>query len=102
VTVRPSEESLDGPLESFLTARWRLHTARLGRTWYLPNTHERWPLRGAELLDIDDGLFASVGLRNAISDGAGAPRLPDHITFSDGVSAQFGPPGLARTPHRRR
>jgi uncharacterized protein len=100
VVVRPGTEILDGPLESFLTARWGLHTTRLGRTWYLPNTHESWPLRRAELLEIDDGLVSSVGLRSAVTDGAGAPRPPDHVAFSDGVSAEFGRPGLARTPRR--
>ncbi|MHA6631211.1 YqjF family protein [Pseudonocardia sichuanensis] len=98
VVVRPREEILDGPLESFLTSRWGLHTTRLGRTWHLPNTHESWPLRRADLLEIDDDLVSSVGLGSAIADGAGAPRPPDHVAFSDGVSAEFGRPGLADTP----
>ena len=97
VVVRPGEEILDGPLESFLTARWGLHTTRFGRTWHLPNTHETWPLRRAELLEIEDGLLSSVGLGNAVADGAGAQRPPDHVAFSDGVSAEFGRPGLAGT-----
>ena len=98
VVVRPGTEVLEGPLETFLTARWGLHTARLGRTWHLPNTHESWPLRHAELLEIDDRLVSSVGLGSAITDGAGNRRPPDHVAFSDGVSAEFGRPGLADTP----
>jgi uncharacterized protein YqjF (DUF2071 family) len=52
VTVRPHETVLDGRLESFLTARWGLHVAHLGRTWYLPNTHVTWPLRAAEVVEL--------------------------------------------------
>ena len=33
----------------FLTARWGLHTSWYGRTIYLPNVHEPWPLHRAEL-----------------------------------------------------
>lgn len=98
VIVRPGEEVLDGELESFLTARWRLHVAHLGRTWHLPNAHEPWPLHCAELLEFDDGLVASVGLGEAIRGGDGPHRPPDHVAFSAGVSAEFGRPGLARTP----
>ncbi|WP_102145391.1 YqjF family protein [Mycobacterium hubeiense] len=83
-----------GPLEQFLTARWGLHVARAGRTWYLPNEHPPWALRAAELIRFDDdGLLASVGV-----DVGG--RQPDHVAFSDGVPAYFGVPTLATTPRR--
>lgn len=75
-----------GPLEEFLTARWRLHVARLGRTWAIPTAHEPWPLRRAEVTHLDDGLLASVGL------GALAAGVPDHVAFSDGVQVAFGFP----------
>ena len=42
VVAAPSE------LDHFLTARWGLHTSWYGRTIYLPNVHEPWPLRRAE------------------------------------------------------
>ncbi|WP_245607240.1 YqjF family protein [Pseudonocardia spinosispora] len=100
VVIRPGEDLVTGPLESFLTARWGLHTTRFGRTWYLPNSHEPWPLRAADLVEIDDGLVASVGLRNAIADSDGRQRRPDHVAFSPGVSAEFGRPRPA-TPHTR-
>jgi uncharacterized protein len=80
------------PLERFLTARWGLHVAHLGRTWYLPNTHATWRLRTAELLELDDGLVASTGL------GHLAANAPDHVAFSDGVATLFGAPALATTP----
>jgi len=82
-----------GPLEHFLTARWGLHVARAGRTWYLPNEHPAWTLQAAELVGFtDDGLFASVGL------GGLGTRPPDHVAFSSGLATRFGSPVLATTP----
>jgi uncharacterized protein YqjF (DUF2071 family) len=77
-------------LDHFLSARWGLHTRRLGRTLYVPNRHGVWPLRSAELLQLDDGLLASVGL------GELASRTPDHVAFSPGVHTEFGFPLDAR------
>jgi uncharacterized protein YqjF (DUF2071 family) len=92
VSVRPVGPAVDGPLERFLTARWGLHVARLGRTWYLPNTHRTWPLRRAEVHELDDGLLTAAGL------GDLARRPPDHAAFSEGVAAAFGRPVRATTP----
>ncbi len=94
VSVRPVGPPVDGPLERFLTARWGLHAWRAGRTWYLPNVHVTWPLRRAEVLDLDDGLLAAAGL------GDLARRAPDHVAFSEGVAATFGRPVPATTPRR--
>jgi uncharacterized protein len=92
VTVRAGAPLAAGPLEEFLTARWGLHVHHLGRTWFVPNAHPPWPLRAAEVLQLDDGLVASVGL------GDLARRAPDHVAFSDGVPVEFGRPALATTP----
>jgi len=81
--VGAGDEVLDGPLEQFLTARWGLHVKRFGRTWYLRNTHEPWPLRRATLVELDDGLLASVGFEGL------ALRPPDHVAFSAGVRVTF-------------
>jgi uncharacterized protein YqjF (DUF2071 family) len=95
VEVRVGDPMTPGPLEHFLTARWGLHVARAGRTWYLANEHPAWTLRTAELVAFtDDGLFASVGL------GQFGHRTPDHVVFSDGVPAHFGLPVRATTPRR--
>lgn len=96
IAVRVGGPAPDGPLERFLTARWGLHVARAGRTFHLPNTHEPWPLRTAEVLALDDGLVAAAGL------GDLTRRPPDHVAFSDGVTATFGRPGPASTPRPRR
>jgi uncharacterized protein YqjF (DUF2071 family) len=94
VTVRPGTGMTSpGPLEDFLTARWGLHVARAGRTWYLPNEHPAWVLRNARLENFTDkGLLDSVGLGELNS------RPPDHVAFSHGVPARFGLP--VKTPRR--
>lgn len=79
-------------LDDFLLSRWGLHVAHLGRTWYVPNSHEAWDLRRAELTSLDDGLVRSVGF------GELAGQPPDHVAFSGGVHAEFGLPVRADTP----
>lgn len=86
IGLRPGGPAPDGELERFLTARWGLHTAHLGRTLYVPNAHPPWPLRTAAVTELDDGLVASVGLGHLI------PGPPDHLLFSDGVPVAFGTP----------
>jgi uncharacterized protein len=94
IEIRAGDLAIDGPLERFLTARWGLHVARFGRTWYIPNAHSPWPLRSAELLTLDDGLVAAAGL------GDLARRPADHVAFSDGVAAEFGLPTPAASRRR--
>ncbi len=80
----PSEASA---LDTFLSARWGLHTRRAGRTLYVPNRHEVWPLRQTRLVELrTGGLLASVGLPDL------EDREPDHVASSAGVHAQFGLP----------
>ena len=91
VAIRVGGPAPDGPLERFLTARWGLHVARSGRTRYFPNAHPPWPLRTAEVLELDDGLVAAAGLgtspgaRPTTSCSARAWRRP-----SGGRAAQRG------------
>ena len=93
VEVRAGDAMTSGPLEHFLTARWGAHVGRFGRTWFVPNEHPAWVLRRAELVDFaDKGLLASVGL------GDLGTRPPDHLAFSNGVSARFGRPVRSTTP----
>jgi uncharacterized protein len=94
VTVRAGAPRESTPLDTFLSARWGLHVRWLGRTLYVPNTHGPWPLREAEVLELDDELLGSVSL------GELAGRTPDHVAFSDGVHTEFGFPGSATRPRR--
>ena len=85
VRVLPEEVSGD-PLADFLTARWGLFTHHVGRTFYLPNEHARWPLRRLELLHLEDTLVAAAGLPGVTD------RAPDSALFSAGVRTRFGGP----------
>ncbi len=76
----------DASLARFLTARWGLHTRRLGRTWYLRNEHATWSLSRAEVLVLDDGLLGAAGFADL------ARRPPDHVAFAAGVRTSFGRP----------
>ncbi len=84
----------EADVHAFLTHRWGLHERHAGRDWYVPNEHEAWPLVGAEVLDLDDGLVAAAGLPGV------AGRAPDHVAFSAGVTTRFGLPTDARRPRR--
>jgi len=76
----------DDPLADFLTARWALHTRAWGALRYLPNTHERWGLQRAELVELDDQLLEAAGFPGL------SARAPDSVLFSRGVQTQFGLP----------
>jgi uncharacterized protein YqjF (DUF2071 family) len=86
ITVRIGER-IEDPTEPehFLTARWGMHNAFLGRPVYLPNTHPRWPLHRAELLECDESLVAAAGL-------AGPLGEPVSVLYSPGVPVRFGRP----------
>ena len=108
--VRAGARRQSTALDDFVSARWGLHVRWWGRTLYVPNRHEVWPVHDAEVLALDDGLMASVGLPDL------AARPPDHVAFSPGVRTEFGfpatpvtraepPPGsrqVAGSPHYSR
>lgn len=94
VVVRAGARRQSTEIDEFVTARWGLHVRWLGRTLYVPNRHEVWPVHDAEVLTLDDGLMASVGLPGL------AARPPDHVAFSPGVRTDFGFPGDATRPRR--
>lgn len=72
------------PLSIFLTARFGMHGRFRGRTIYIPNSHEPWPLYPAEVADLDDSLVGAAGIT---VDGP-----PESVLFSPGVRARFGLP----------
>lgn len=75
------------PLEVWLTARWGAHTRKGGRTWWIPNEHEPWPLHAADIVELDDDLLDASEVRPA----------GEHLRalFSPGVRTRFGRPSLA-------
>ena len=94
VVVRAGARRHSTELDDFVSARWGLHVRWWGRTLYVPNRHEVWPLHDAEVLELDDGLVASVGLPDL------AARPPDHVAFSPGVRTEFGFPADATRPRQ--
>src|SRR4029079_16055254 len=62
IAVRPGVPRQPTELDLFLSARWGLHVRWWGRTLYVPNRHEVWPVHDAQVLALEDGLMGSVGL----------------------------------------
>lgn len=86
LSVRVGDRTEPTPLETWLTARWGAHTRVAGRTVWLPNEHDPWPLRSAQVLDLRDDLLSASGVS-----AAGDPL---RALFSDGVATRFGRPSL--------
>lgn len=63
VSVRLGDAVAAEPVETWLTARWGLHTRVAGRTIWVPNHHGPWPLHRAQVEELDDGLVAACGVR---------------------------------------
>ncbi|KAA1249957.1 hypothetical protein F0Q45_12165 [Mycobacterium simiae] len=76
------------PLEIWLTARWGAHTRKAGRTWWVPNEHETWPVHAAQIVELDDELAAASGVQ----------PVGEHLRalYSPGVRTRFGRPCLVR------
>lgn len=86
-TVVPRLRAAAGdPLSVFLTARFGMHGHFFGRTAFIPNTHQAWPLFGANVHQLSDGLIKAVGIR------VGGP--PESVLYSPGVRTRFGRPRL--------
>ncbi|WP_280724943.1 DUF2071 domain-containing protein [Kitasatospora sp. MAA4] len=79
----PVEEPSE--LEHFLTARWGMHSSFFGRQMYLPNTHPRWPLHRAELVECTEDLVVAAGLPKPVG-------APVSVLYSPGVPVRFGWP----------
>ncbi|MFD3731319.1 YqjF family protein [Streptomyces sp. NPDC058632] len=95
VTVRIGERIGEPTeLEHFLTARWGLHGTFFGRSMYLPNTHPRWSLHRAEVVECEEDLVTAAGLPKPVGG-------PVSVLYSPGVPARFGRPARPagiRTP----
>jgi uncharacterized protein YqjF (DUF2071 family) len=71
-----------GPLEYFLTYRFRLFLARRGRLVSVPVEHPPWPLRTGRVIALDETLIAAAGLPAADGDPL--------VHTSPGVSTRIG------------
>lgn len=92
ITVRIGKPVAEpSPVESFVTARFGLHTRWFGRTLWIPNHHEPWPLQHAQIERLDDTLVATAGLPGVVD------REPDSVLYSAGVRTVFGVPTLVRS-----
>lgn len=60
--VRVGERVEPTALVHWLTARWALHWAAWGRTWWEPLAHDPWVLHRAEVVHLEDSLVAAAGL----------------------------------------
>jgi uncharacterized protein YqjF (DUF2071 family) len=86
LTVTVGESITPSPLEVWLTARWGAHTHNAGRTWWVPNEHDPWPLHSADIVELDDDLLPASGV---VPCGA-----PIRALYSPGVRTRFGRPTL--------
>jgi len=74
------------PLDGFLSARWALGSSFAGRLVWAGVEHEPWRLFEAEVIEIDESLFAAAGLR--------APQGECVARWSPGVAVRIGRPQL--------
>lgn len=81
-----AEEQL-GPLDHFLTARYRLYSRVRGRLVAVDVQHPPWPLRRAELVELRQDLTRAAGLPT--------PRGAPLLHASSGVQVRIGVPHLA-------
>ena len=88
LTVAVGEVVEPTPLEVWLTARWGAHTRKAGRTWWVPNDHDPWPMRSAQVLELADDLLPASGVQPT-----GGPL---RALFSPGVRTRFGRPAMVR------
>jgi uncharacterized protein len=62
VTIEPGSSIKPGPLENFLTARYRLYAKRRGALVAADIFHEPWSLRTARILHLDQNLVEHSGV----------------------------------------
>jgi uncharacterized protein YqjF (DUF2071 family) len=87
----PIPEDELGPLDHFLTARYRLYTVFAGRLVAVDAEHPPWPLHRADLEELRQDLVEAVGLP--------APDGEPLLHASPGVEVRIGLPQLAN-PNR--
>jgi uncharacterized protein len=88
LTIAIGDVSEPTPLEVWLTARWGAHTRKAGKTWWVPNEHEPWPFRAAQIVELSEELLDAGAV------GPAGERL--RALYSPGVRNRFGRPRIVR------
>jgi uncharacterized protein YqjF (DUF2071 family) len=78
-----------GDLDHWLTARWRLYSARREGLRFARADHPPWPLHRARVVHLDDHLIEAAGLP--------APDGEPLVHWSPGVDVRIGFPNRLRT-----
>jgi uncharacterized protein YqjF (DUF2071 family) len=60
--VRPGPQIDAGPLDLWLTHRWRAYTRHAGRLLEIPVRHEPWPLQEATVTGLEESLTTAAAL----------------------------------------
>jgi uncharacterized protein YqjF (DUF2071 family) len=81
--IRVGTTPVDDEQSRFLTARWGMHTYRGGVLTWRANVHQPWALAAAEVLELENGLFETAGLRGV------EPGAPESVLFGSPVDALF-------------
>jgi uncharacterized protein len=82
ILIETGEPLIRGELENFLTARYRLYTARRGRFAYAQIEHAPWPLHSARVLTLEQNLFEHSGVQQ--------PSGEPHVLYSPDLEVKIG------------
>jgi uncharacterized protein len=82
ISIEIGEPLVAGDLENFLTARYRLYTARRGRLAFAQIEHARWPLHSARVVALQQTLFEHSGVQQ--------PTGEPHVLYSPDLLVKIG------------
>jgi uncharacterized protein YqjF (DUF2071 family) len=80
--IRPGAPISLGKIENFLTARFRLYSAKCNRVYTVPIEHAPWPLQSATVMKLENSLVRSCNL----PDPTGEPL----VHYSDDLAVKIG------------
>lgn len=95
-------DELDG-FDHWLTARFRLYSARRRGVRTARAFHEPWPLHRATVTRLDDELVAATGLPQPTADPVAhwSPGVDVRVGLPERLSGRAGPRDLSRSTSRR-
>ncbi|GAA1739422.1 DUF2071 domain-containing protein [Luedemannella helvata] len=86
LVLRPGSPIEAGPLDDFLTARYRLYSAHLGRCVAVDVTHRPWRLRSGTAVHLHEDLVIAAGLP--------APNGAPLVHVAEPVKVRIGLPSV--------